>query len=127
MEYEERKALENKVRKRLQRELKTPLPETDLPLPGGTHHRFDLVSPDRRIVGEIKTSEPNRKRKSNELRSATIGDLCKDCLLLLGRRGVDHRIFVVTDRTVYEKFLETPYAQVCVAKGIEILPKRAKL
>jgi hypothetical protein len=126
VDYQERIDLEDKVRRRLQRKLKTTLPETLLTLPGRKRHRFDLVSPDRRIVDEIKTSEPNRRRKSSQLRPATIGDLSKDCLLLLGRRAKT-RIFVITDRIVYEKFLDSPHGQVCLAKGIRILDKELRI
>jgi len=34
---------------------------------------------------------------------------------------------VVTDPTVYGKLLETPYAQICLAKGIRLLDKRLRL
>ena len=63
---------------------------------------------------------------SDQTRSATFGDLCKDCLLLLSRIAKT-RVFVVTDPTVYGKLLETPYAQICLAKGIRLLDKRLRL
>jgi hypothetical protein len=126
MDNRERKAKENKVGRKLEKEFKTPLPETTLPLPGGTQHTFDLVSLDRKIIGEIKKSEPNKMRKTDRLRSATYGDLCRDCLLLLYPRGAKHRLPILTDDTVLEKFVKSRYGQVAGAKGIDIRPPRPR-
>lgn len=126
MNNRERKEKENKVRRKLEKEFNTRLPETTLPLPGGTQHTFDLVSQDRKIIGEIKTSEPNKMRKTDRLRSATYGDLCRDCLLLLYPRRAKHRIMILTDNTVREKFIKSRYGQVAKAKGIDIRPPRPR-
>jgi hypothetical protein len=124
--HKERKAKENRERRMLEKEFNTPLPETTLPFPGNTEHTFDLVSRDRKIIGEIKTSEPNKMRKTDTLRSATYGDLCTDCLLLLYPRRAMHRLLIPTDNTVLERFVKSRYGQVAEAKGIDICPPKPR-
>jgi hypothetical protein len=65
-----RRATEDKVRRKLQERFGALQREVDLRLLGGKTHRFDLVSADRKVVVEIKTSRPNKQGK---LRSALRG------------------------------------------------------
>ena len=103
MNYKHRKATEKKVAKELEVKFGPLQKEVSLRLLGGKPHRFDLVSTDRRTLVEIETSGPD---KCGKLRPALRGDICRDCLVLLGRRGAKNRILVLTNRTVRQEFLK---------------------
>lgn len=123
LEYLERRIKEEKVRSVLGKEFRTKFSKkrliTDI------NHEFDLVSENQRIVGEVKTSEPNsRAMKGNGLRTAQLGDLARDCLLLLTVKA-DRRILVLTDKTVFEKFKETQYGKAAIRLGIDLRYVRA--
>lgn len=100
--------LESQVRQLLEREFSTPLPKRNLVV-GRTSdgrertHEFDGVSPDRRIIIEIKTNElkatpdkPNG-RYFSAIKWALIGDL-----YMLARVEADTKMLVLTDRPLYE-------------------------
>jgi hypothetical protein len=73
------------------------------------------------VVDEVKTSEPNRQKPASKgLRSAQLGDFCRDCLLLLAAQNATTRIFALTDKTVHERFLATEYGKASKMLGIDI-------
>lgn len=105
----------------LEREFHVPFTETAVNLPHGARHSFDLVSKNQKIVAEVKTSEPNKAPgRGNYLRSAQLGDLARDILLLLVVRKAKKRLLILTNKTVYDLFLATPYARAAIALGIEV-------
>ncbi|MDG7007897.1 MAG: hypothetical protein JRN06_06605 [Nitrososphaerota archaeon] len=105
----------------LEREFHVPFRETALNLPHGARHSFDLVSKNQRIVAEVKTSEPNKAPgRERYLRSAQLGDFARDILLLLAVRKAKKRLLILTNKTVYDLFLATPYARAAIAQGIEV-------
>ncbi len=87
---------------------------------GTKRHEFDLVSADESIIGEVKTSEPNKHRFSKNLRTAQLGDLSRDCLLLAARES-KQRILALTDRVVCQRFLDSEYGEAAKKLGIDIM------
>jgi len=68
LNYKQRLKKEADVRSRLSRKFGS-LTKRRMKLAGGEEHECDFVSADGRIVGEIKTSEPNKqKQASNQAR-----------------------------------------------------------
>lgn len=119
MNYGRRIEKEAKVRSRLSRKFGR-LAKRKMKLKGGDVHECDFVSEDAAIVGEIKTSEPNKRNTlSKTLRTATLGDISRDCLLLLGTRA-KKRILVLTNQEVYRRFISSKYGKVATALGIDI-------
>lgn len=112
---------ETRVREKIGARLGKPLFKKRLELTPGLVHEFDFVSEDGTVVGEVKTSETNKQRPdSQNLRTAQLGDFCRDCSLLLAARKASERIFVLTDKTVYERFLTTEYGKAAKILGIDI-------
>lgn len=108
---------ETKARRALETKLGVPLPETEVAISGGVSYKFDLVSPDRKIVGEIRASGfPPRGR----LRGTQIAEMSEACLFLLGANA-ERRMLVFTEREFYEPFIRTRQAQVAASMGIEVL------
>jgi hypothetical protein len=119
LNYQQRLKKEADVRSRLSRNF-GPLTKRKMKLAGGEEHECDFVSADGRIVGEIKTSEPNKQKLSSKaLRTATLGDISRDCLLLLGTKA-RKRILVLTNRVVYRRFIASKYGKVAKELGIDI-------
>jgi len=83
---------------------------------------FDFASKDGLIVGEVKTYEPNKQNPNGPLRSAVKGDLCRDCLLMMAVKRAKRRILVLTNKTVYEKFMATQYGLATKVLRIEVFP-----
>ncbi len=109
---------ETRARKTLELRFGVPLPETEVPVSGGVVYRFDLVSPDRKVVGEIRASGfPVR----GKLRDTQIAEMCEACLYLLGAEGAKRRLLVFTEREFYEPFIKTRQARVAASMGVELL------
>ena len=92
--------IEDYVRKVLEKEFRTPLPKNRLvigylPDRSPNVHNFDLVSEDGSIVGEVKSG-----RDMSDYRFA---ECCLDCLYLMSVEA-ERRIFVLTDRLMYDWF-----------------------
>jgi hypothetical protein len=122
MDNKERTDKENEVIRRMARKLRTTLLKQEPIMIGKRPHRFDFASKDHSIVGEVKTSEPNKQNPDGPLRSALKGDLCRDCLVLLAAKKAKKRILVLTNQTVYEKFMYTEYGQAAKVLGIDVRP-----
>lgn len=91
--------------------------ERGIPLRGADKtYRFDLVSPDGSIVGEVKGGQYKGGNKSTAL--ARLSDAC---LFLLHARGVKKRLLVLTEKTLYELFKNERQGQMAETDGIEIM------
>ena len=113
---------ETRARKVLELRFGVPLPETEVPVSGGVVYKFDLVSPDRKIVGEIRASGFPARGK---LRETQIAEMCEACLFLLGAKEADMRLLVFTEREFYEPFVKTRQARVAASMGVELLQVEA--
>jgi hypothetical protein len=72
-------------------------------------HQFDLLSPDRKIVGEVKSGK--------QYDSVRFAECMMDCFYLLKVKNAEHRIFVLTNRWVYEGFIRDSDG---LLEGIEV-------
>ncbi len=108
------------MRKKLEQELGLILNKKRIKVVEGIEHEFDLVSEDETIVGEVKTSGEGRIGLTHNRFQTIFGDISRDCLLLLAQRRAKRRIFVLTDKKVFERFLESQYGKAAKALGIEI-------
>lgn len=120
MDHKERTDKENKAIDILAKKLRRTLLRQEPIAIGNKQHKFDFASKDGLMVGEVKTSEPNRRKPEGPLRSAVKGDLCRDCLLMLAVKRAKRRILVLTNKTVYEKFMATQYGQATKVLRIEV-------
>jgi len=88
------------VRRVLEKEFGKPLPKRRLVigyLPDGTpnEHEFDLVSEDGSVVGEVKSGK--------DMSDYRFAECCLVCLYLMSVNA-ERRIFVLTDRLMYDCF-----------------------
>ena len=103
-----RAAIERKVREILQEEYHAPLPKKRLSV--GTksngekrYHEFDGVSPDHKIVFEVKSNQVTstkakpKGRYFSAIKWALLGDV-----YLLSRIPAQTRLLVLTDKTLYD-------------------------
>jgi len=60
-------------------------------------HQFDITSPDQKIVEEIKTGK--------QYDNVRFAECMLDCFYLSKVKNAEHRIFVLTNRWVYEGFI----------------------
>jgi hypothetical protein len=96
-----------------------PLNEREVSLRGAkTGYKFDLVSPDGSIVGEIKTYKS--PTSGGKRPSAKIAHASDACLLLLAAETAKKRLLVFTDRNFYELFKSERQGQIAEFFGIEI-------
>lgn len=113
---------EARARKVLELRFGIPLPEAEVPISGGVVYKFDLVSPERKIVGEIRASGlPQRGR----LRDTQVAEMSEACLFLLGAPSAKRRLLVLTEFEFYEPFVETRPAKVAASMGVELLHLKA--
>ncbi len=105
---QDRAAIERKVREILQEEYHAPLPKKRLPV--GTrsngekrYHEFDGVSPDQRIVFEVKSNQVTATKAKptgryfSAIKWALLGDV-----YLLSRTPAQTRLLVLTDKTLFD-------------------------
>lgn len=111
---------EEKVRKKLERELGVALYKKRIQIIEGVEHEFDFVSEDGSIIGEVKTSGEGRSGLTHKRFQTIFGDISRDCLLLLALRRAKKRMFVLTDETVYRRFQGSQYGKAAQALGIDI-------
>ena len=111
---------EEKVRKKLERELGVALYKKRIQIIEGVEHEFDFVSEDGSIIGEVKTSGEGRSGLTHNRFQTIFGDISRDCLLLLAQKGAKKRIFVLTDETVSRRFQGSQYGKAAQALGIEL-------
>jgi len=104
----DRAAIERKVRELLQEEYHSPLPKKRLPV--GTksngekrYHEFDGVSPDQKIIFEVKSNQVTATKAKpagryfSAIKWALLGDV-----YLLSRVPAQTRLLVLTDRTLFD-------------------------
>jgi hypothetical protein len=113
------KEKEEYVRKVLSKKFGVKLEECNVPLRGTTEtYKFDLVSPDRSIVGEVKTfvySIPSGRPPFRKIAHAS-----EACWFLIHAEGVRRRFLVFTDKEFYENYKESRQGQMAKDDGIEI-------
>lgn len=108
---------EEYVRKVLSKKFGVKLKECKVPLRGTTEtYKFDLVSPDRFIVGEVKGAKYKGGNKSTAL--ARLSDAC---MFLLHAEGARKRLLVLTEKSLYDLFISERQGQMVEADGIEIM------
>lgn len=114
------KGKENYVREILSKEFGVRLQECKVPLLGTNEgYKFDLVSPDGFIVGEIKSqvySMPSGRKPH-----AKIAHVSEACLLLLDAKGAKRRLLVFTDKEFYEQYKKNRQGQIAEFNGIELI------
>jgi hypothetical protein len=110
---------EKYVREALSRCFGVRLEEREVPLRSlNESYRFDLVSPDGSIVGEIKTyvySQPSGRKPY-----AKIAHASEACLFLMHAEGAGKRLLVFTDREFYENYKKGRQGRIAELNGIEI-------
>lgn len=94
--------------------------EREVPLRGTNKgYKFNLVSPDGSIVGEIKTyvySLPSGSRPS-----AKIAHASEACLFLIHAEGAKRKLSVFTDKEFYENYKRERQGQIATFNGIELI------
>lgn len=114
------KRKENHVRKILSERFNVNFKERKVPLLGSTKgYKFDLVSPDASVVGEIKTQVYSMP--SGRIPYAKIAHVSEACLLLINAKDAKRRLLVFTDREFYEEYKKTRQGQIVEFNGIELI------
>src|SRR5271157_629399 len=95
---------ESKVRELMEQKLKVKLPETRLAVAVASdgqerYHKFDGVSPDRRIVIAIKSNE----LKANDRYDSAIKQALVYDLYMLSRISAKTKMLVLTDVALFER------------------------
>jgi hypothetical protein len=110
---------ENYVRQVLSKKLGTRLAERRVRLRGTQKfYKFDFVSPDGSIVGEVKTSKP---RKSGKKPHGKIANTSEACLFLIAAEGANRKLLVLTDKEFYSIYTQQRQARIAEAFGLELL------
>lgn len=108
------------VREALGKEFGIKLVERKVPLRGTNKgYKFDLVSPDGSIVGEVKSyvySLPSGGRPS-----AKIAHASEACLFLMHAEGAKRKLLVFTVREFYENYKRERQGQIAEFNGIELI------
>jgi hypothetical protein len=119
-------AIEARIRKRLSRRFHIQLEKKDLEIKDGVTAEFDLVSRRAKTVGQIKTSAPRRKGKlKGQIRKQTqFGDCSRDCLLLAAMKKSKTRLFILTNRTMFNGFRSSPQGKAAELLGVKIVSER---
>ena len=111
---------EEHVRKVLSEKFGVKFEEHEVPLRGTDKpYRFDLVSPDGSIIGEVKTYVS--PTKSEKKPSAKIAHASEGCLFLVHAEGAKRRLLILTDRNFYTLYKNERQGQMVEADGIEIM------
>ena len=111
---------EEYVRKILSEEFRVKFEEREVPLRGTDKpYRFDLVSPDGSIVGEVKTYVS--PTKGGKRPSAKIAHASEGCLFLMHAEGAKKRLLILTDRNFYTLYKNERQGQMAESNGIEIM------
>jgi hypothetical protein len=111
---------EDNVRIIMSRQIGVPLMESEVHLKGiDDVYRFDMVSPDGKIVGEIKTY--TWELPSGGRPAAKIAHSSEACFFLLMAEGADRRLLVFTNHEFYENFRTLRQCKLAEANGIEII------
>lgn len=91
---------EQRVRSALEKELGKKLPKKRVAI-GYYTHEFDLFSEDGMIVGEVKSGRD--LDPTGKIKPYRFAECCLDCLYLMSVNA-KRRIFVLTDKDMYEAF-----------------------
>ena len=111
------KEKEKSVRQVLERRFRVSLEEKNVSLRGtDSSYRFDLVSPDGKIVGEIKTYTIGKRKMPH----AKIAHTSDAALFLLHAKGAKKRLLVLTDPSFYRLYLRTRQGQMVQHDGVTL-------
>ena len=110
--------IEETVRKSLSKKLGKDIVKRKLPIPCGSEHEFDGVSPEGDILIEIKASTVPTK---GELRHTQLAEMCEACLLLMSIGSAKRRILALSDVGFHNLFIRTMQAKAALSVGIEIM------
>lgn len=99
--------IEKRIRKSLEKELEKRFEENEKQLDiycGSTgqkvKHRFDLVSEDREVIGEVDSSKYNNGRNYADTRKPRLIEAC----FYLERVKAKRKLLVLTDKELWNKF-----------------------
>ena len=92
---------EQRVREILEQELGKSLPKTRIQI-GNRSHVFDLCSPDRTTLGEIKSGKD--LDNTGKIKSYRFAGICLDCLYLMSVKS-EKKILVLTNKEMYDAFV----------------------
>jgi hypothetical protein len=81
-------------------------------------YKFDLVSPDGSIVGEVKNFTP---RKFGKKPHGKIANTSEACLFLIAAEGAKRKVLVLTNNDFYSIYMQERQARIAEAFGIEFL------
>jgi hypothetical protein len=110
---------EELIRVVLEKEFRVHLEEREVSLRRAkTGYKFDLVSPDGSIVGEIKTYKS--PTSGGKRPSAKIAHASDACLLLLAAENAKKRLLIFTNKNFYELYKSERQGQIAESNGIEI-------
>lgn len=113
------KVKEGKVRTKLEKQFGVKLEERDVSLNGiERSYRFDLVSNDDSIVGEVKTY---KFTASGNIPSGKLAHAGDTCLLLEHVRGAKKKLLILTDKKFYNEFKASRQGEIANSEGIEIM------
>lgn len=114
------KEKEEYVRKVLSRKFGVKLEEREVALRGTDKtYRFDLVSPDGSVVGEVKTYVS--PTKGGKRPSAKMAHASEGCLFLMHAEGAKKRLLILTDRNFYTLYKNERQGQMAEADGVQII------
>lgn len=91
---------EQRVRATLEKEFGKKLPKRRVKI-GYYTHEFDLFSEDGSIVGEVKSGRDIGS--TGKIKPYRFAECCLDCLYLMSVKA-QRRLFVLTDKNMYEAF-----------------------
>jgi hypothetical protein len=91
---------EQYVRSVLEKEFGKKLPKKTIRI-GHFTHQFDLFSEDGSIVGEVKSGRDIDS--TGKIKPYRFAECCLDCLYLMST-DIENKIFVLTDKQMYETF-----------------------
>lgn len=108
------------IRKVLSKKFNTNLEEKNVLLEGiNGKYRFDLVSSDGEIVGEIKSYK--YELPSGGRPSAKIAHASEACLFLMHAKNAKRRLLVFSEKEFYEHYRKERQGQLAEHNGIEII------
>ena len=114
------KKKENFVRKVLSKRYGAIFEEREVHLLGTKKgYKFDLVSSDGSIVGEVKSyvySMPSGGRPSGKIAHAS-----EACLFLMHAKGAKRKLLIFTDKEFFENYKKERQGQIAEFNGIELI------
>jgi hypothetical protein len=114
------KEKQERVRAVLEKEFGVGLSEWEAALRGTKNRgcKFDLVSPDGSIVGEVKTFTPIKNGRHKPF--AKISGTSEACFFLIHAKRAKKRLLVLTDREFFELYKRERSAEIAESEGVDI-------